>query len=348
MNEFEYNFVTRVLHKMVLGNSLISKASFEFDGHFVKGRLLPSTDNHIFVSGLARAGTTILLKAFFETNEFVSLTYSDMPFVLAPNLWKKIKPASSASIELKERAHGDRILVNPFSPEAFDEVFWKTFMGNHYIYKDRLVPHTVPPDVIKNFQNYIANIIFSNKKDKTARYLSKNNNNILRLKSLSNAFPNSYFLVLFRNPLQHASSLLNQQKRFIQIQKTNAFTLKYMNWLGHYEFGLGQKPFVFDPLNFDTIIKYSNDSINYWLTIWKDYYQYILDNPFGNVLLIQYEKLCNPETRLIAKINAKLSTSIPETDSYFIKAKEWTDINANASLLQHCDTVYEGLTKRAL
>lgn len=44
----------------------------------------------IFICGLARAGTTILMRSIYETNEFASLTYEDMPLVIAPNIWAKI------------------------------------------------------------------------------------------------------------------------------------------------------------------------------------------------------------------------------------------------------------------
>ena len=52
--------------------------------------------------------------------------YADMPFILAPNLWSKIN--LNHQTELSERAHGDGILINSESPEAFEEVFWKTFV----------------------------------------------------------------------------------------------------------------------------------------------------------------------------------------------------------------------------
>ena len=39
---------------------------------------------------MARSGTTILLNAIYETNEFASLTYQDMPFILSPNIWSKL------------------------------------------------------------------------------------------------------------------------------------------------------------------------------------------------------------------------------------------------------------------
>ena len=46
--------------------------------------------NHVFVSGMARSGTTILLNAIYETDEFAALTYQDMPFILSPNIWSKL------------------------------------------------------------------------------------------------------------------------------------------------------------------------------------------------------------------------------------------------------------------
>ena len=44
---------------------------------------------HVFVTGMARSGTTILLQALHDTGKFASLTYADMPIVLSPNLWSK-------------------------------------------------------------------------------------------------------------------------------------------------------------------------------------------------------------------------------------------------------------------
>ena len=65
-----------------------------------------------------------------------------------------------------ERAHGDGIKVSTESPEAFEEVFWKTF--NHY-----------EDDSIEKFKIYINNIL---KKSNKKRYISKNNQNIKRVK----------------------------------------------------------------------------------------------------------------------------------------------------------------------
>ena len=42
-------------------------------------------------------------------------------------------------------------------------------------------------------------------------YLCKNNNSLLRIKSLINKFPKAKFLLSFRNPLDHSISLLKQK-----------------------------------------------------------------------------------------------------------------------------------------
>ena len=184
------------------------------------------TDNkHVFVSGLARSGTTILLNALYESDEFASLSYKDMPFVLAPNLWSKLSP-NKKNIDSVERAHGDGVKVSTESPEAFEEVFWMTFAEDH-------------KDTKEKFKNYVQLI---NHKYQKKRYLSKNNQNIKRLELISKIFPNSKILIPFRNPIQHAYSLLVQHQRFIEYSKKDAFISNYMKWIGHTEFGPNYVP----------------------------------------------------------------------------------------------------------
>ena len=42
--------------------------------------------------------------------------------------------------------------------------------------------------------------------------------------------------------------LMHQHQKFSILQKNNQFIKKYMNWLGHYEFGLIHKRFKFENL----------------------------------------------------------------------------------------------------
>ena len=84
-------------------------------------------DKHVFVAGLARSGSTILLNAIYDSNLFASSSYLDMPFILAPNLWKKLQKKNIDYNKFIERSHKDGVKISIKSPEAFEEVFWKTF-----------------------------------------------------------------------------------------------------------------------------------------------------------------------------------------------------------------------------
>ena len=167
------------------------------------------SNKHVFVSGMARSGTTILLNAIYKTNEFGSLTYDDMPFILSTNLWKKFK-VDTLNVGNNERAHGDGIKINIKSPEAFEEVFWKTFNKGEV-------------NLSIEFNNFI-NLILKNKNQ--IRYLSKNNQNINRIDLIKTNFPKSSILIPFRDPLQHAYSLLTQHKKFTKLQKNDNFVFK--------------------------------------------------------------------------------------------------------------------------
>ena len=114
--------------------------------------------------------------------------------------------------------------------------------------------------------NYFQLICLSQNKIK---YLSKNNLNFNRVNLISNFFPNCNFLIPIREPLQHANSLLNQHLHFSQLQKKDDFIRRYMNYLGHNEFGLNHKPWN-KPIHFNDL-----NNINYWLEQWNLFYEFI-------------------------------------------------------------------------
>ena len=194
------------------------------------------------MSGLPRSGTTLLMRSLYETNQFASLTYEDMPFILSPNLWSKITGRKIKSYTSKERAHGDNIQININSPEAFDEIFWRVKLKNKYILTNKLILHEADDDIIEDFRNFVSLLLYKYKKK---LYLSKNNNNLLRLGSIIKSFPNCLILIPFRDPVQQANSLLIQHKNFTQMQNQNKFVKNYMSYLVHYEFGANHRQYEF-------------------------------------------------------------------------------------------------------
>ena len=249
----------------------------------------PVIEKPVFIAGMARSGSTILLNALYETGLFRSLTYRDMPFILMTGTWKGLASRNRVQSEKTERAHGDRLLVDLDSPEAFEEVFWRTFHGERYIREDRVISHEVPASELGSFREFVCHVLLSRDSDTQTRYLSKNNNNLLRLGTIRQAFPDAVLILPFREPLQQALSLKRQHELFLKTHAQDKFGMEYMNWLGHFEFGLGHKQYIygegenpFDPATLD-----------YWLHCWGDAYGYALQTAPPGTVFLGYEQMCD-------------------------------------------------------
>ena len=82
-------------------------------------------DRPIFICGLARAGTTILLELLAQHPDTGTFRYQDYPFPMLPTWWDKMNWARN--ITPVERSHKDGITVTPESPEAMEEMIWMHF-----------------------------------------------------------------------------------------------------------------------------------------------------------------------------------------------------------------------------
>ena len=265
-----YSRLQQLLHIFALSSKFIRTVTFDLENLLTRPN--HKIDNHVFISGLARSGSTILLNAIFKSNKFSSLLYKDMPFILAPNLWSMLSPINN-NISSVERSHGDGIMISLNSPEAFEEVFWKT-IGDKSV------------DSEEKFKSYV-NLI--NHKYQQHRYLSKNNQNIRRISLINNIFPKSKILIPFRNPIQQANSLLNQHKKFIKASKKDKFVSDYMNLIGHTEFGPKYIPLYRNQIKFDNDME-----LNHWIEQWYLVYKNSLSafELNNSVKFICYEELC--------------------------------------------------------
>ncbi|HKT86350.1 MAG TPA: sulfotransferase [Novosphingobium sp.] len=290
MFEHDYTAADRLLHRLALGVPTVAELSFDLDQRASgAAALVPEVraGEHVFVTGLARSGTTVMLRHLHRSGPFRSLTYRDMPFVLAPNLWKRFSARWQRRQEERLRAHGDRIMVSADSPEALEEVFWRIFSGSDYIRRDALVPYRPDGDVLARFRRYVAAILAPGGSGQ--RYLSKNNNNILRLSALRDAFPNAFVVIPFRHPATQASSLWRQHKLFSGMQEESPFVRSYMDWLGHHEFGQGHRPFLFGggpPRDL------SPELPDYWLDTWTRAHEALTAQADERSLFVCYEDLC--------------------------------------------------------
>ncbi|CAN5659776.1 sulfotransferase [soil metagenome] len=265
----------------------------------------------VFVTGLARAGTTVLMRMLHHGGNFASLTYRDMPFPLAPNSWAHLGKRWNRSIATRERGHGDGLTHDLDTPEAIEEVFWRAFEGDRYIEKAGLVPSSPDQETLEDFQLFVRLVQLRYGR---ARYLSKNNNNVLRLPGLVSAFPDAVLIHPFREPLQQAASLLNQHRRACVTQANDPFRRKFMTWLGHREFGLDQRPFMFadaPPGGGD------RQSINYWLQTWISVYRSLLRQPdpvSARQLFVDFDLLCAGDSQMPAILAKSVDADIPPMD----------------------------------
>jgi hypothetical protein len=338
----DYSLLSRLLHELALGRDAIAEASFAIE-RATAGRSSPggARGDPVFVSGLARSGSTALLRGLFEGGEFCSLTYRDMPFVLAPGLWSRVTARSRTDRAATERAHGDGIMVDFDSPEALDEVFWRVFEGERYIRADRLVPVEASEETVESFRTYVALI---QRRYGGRRYLSKNNNNILRIPSLIRAFPECRILCPYRDPAQQAYSLLRQHQLFCERHRADAFSRRYMRWLVHCEFGADHRPFAWgaetdlDPM-----------SLDYWIVQWTAIYAHLVGVVRGyprNVLPVSYERLCADADKTLGTLGLFLGTSKP-IPARFAASIADLPVRPTEALLDRAWEVYRALDDQA-
>ncbi len=338
-----YTFLQRILHKISLENGIFLEASFLLEKEIQKYSLKEAPEiPKVFISGLARSGTTSILNNLVNEGSFFSLGYKNLPFIMMPSLSKKIY-SPKINKTFKERAHGDSILVNEESPEAIDEVFWKMILENSFIGKNGMNFHKLNEKVIHEYVNFILLHLQGAESNQTI-YCTKNNNNILRLSSLENYFPNETFIITFRDPVQHALSLRNQHYKFVEKQKKDPFILSYFNSLGHHEFGLGLKPFYLgDDLIFSRISNGDSQTMDYWLYVWMNYYKYFLNIQTGNEILISFEKLCLNPNKEMKKIFKKTKVKGKPTFEPYEQTQYRLDEEVDAHLMSECYQIYNQL-----
>ena len=343
----QYNRYDRIIHNLILNNKLILNLTLDLEDKIFRKKK-NNIKKKLFICGYARSGTTTVLNSLYNSGQFDSLLYNNLPFALSPRINKfflKFSRLENQDLENKrERSHKDGIFIDKNSPEAFEEIFWKTKLKNDYVKKYYLKKNNISDEIIHEFENYIELI---NNKNKT--YLSKNNNNILRIEHLS-SIENSNIFILIREPFSHSKSLLKQHINFLNQQNNDKFVLEYMNSLGHYEFGQNQKSF-FSPGKYSEKTK-----LIYWLSEWQKTYKNILDefnqNKKNNVFFVTYEGLCENPEKLFNKVEELYDLNLEYKQSNFtnynLYKKEQNFSNEETLLLEDCQKLYKIIKDKSI
>lgn len=330
----KHSKTSKWLHDFGMGNRSLAELSFDLEC-MLAGRT-PKVDQAVFVTGLARSGTTSVFNHIYSSGSFASLLYSDMPFLLMPNLWGKHQRPSDG--KKTERFHGDNILVGSDSPEALAEFSWKVFLKDSYIGKDFLQMHNIEQEHIAKYEKYMSLVCLARNK---SQYLSKNNNNILRLKGILNLDTPKTVVMLYRHPLQHAASLMKLHAKFSQAQTEDPFILRYFNYLGHHEFGLNQKPFYLNPEVSEQLAYKDKNNFDFWLLSWLNYYSHVVKHHLKDVMLISFKDVCENPIPVYSYLCERLNfpSQIQYPDPYTPPTYEIP--MHSATLLHECLLVYE-------
>lgn len=350
----EYSVLDRLLHKIAFNNIEIQKKLSSIEDKVWKQDLENiRIEKPVFVTSMARAGTTILLEVLGKDSEFVTYSYRSMPFLLIPILWSKLSSNFKQKEELKERAHGDGIEISYDSPEAFEEVLWMAFYESHYgeSYIRTWQDGDYNPEFNTFFCNHVRKLIFNGRKiqNNVSRYLSKNNANIARIPLLLKIFPDCKIVVPVRDPQEHILSIIRQHKRFLEKHKLDHFSLEYMKWLGHFEFGKALKPFLFDSRlkDFTDIENNYEFWAVYWMEVYKSIYQLALKR--DNIYFFDHEDACNNTKesfdKLLEFIESSTTSSELPIEKFRPKTTRQEIKDLSSDTKDQLYTLYEDLRK---
>jgi hypothetical protein len=322
--------MNKIIHQIVFKQPVFNKLFYEFE----KKEIGKQDFESIIITGLARSGTTSLLRELVRNDITCSLNYKNMPLIIAPKMQKLLGYFSGTMLKEVERSHQDGIMINTSSSEAFDEVFFQVYERDSYTFKNHLNEYES-----KHINSYIEFInhflVVNNKKI----YVTKNNNHILRLPQIieSEEFK---ILITFRDPLTHAASLDKQDLIHSNLQKKDSFSLDYMNYLGHFEFGLNKKYFNFKNAKVNVLDYERND---FWLAQWINYYDYIimLTKKYQEINLINFDDWCSKDELLLNRIKFITGLTLNKKDVYLPLKKP--SFNVDEKLLKIADNIFQEL-----
>ncbi len=255
----------------------------------------------IYVTSLARAGTTIVTELLNQHPDTTSHQYSDFPWVWTPYWRNYLRQRSQiAKPETSERAHKDRIMISADSPEAAEEIIWSYFFKNSHIpeVSNVLDQHTSKPAFEKFYAEHQRKLLLVRK---ASRYLAKGNYNISRLAYIHKLYPDAKFIIPVRNPVNHIASLAKQHQFFNQAAKVVPRVGEQLQLAGHWEFGPGRKAANFGDNLATAEINAAwecGDEITGWAMLWNNTYKHLLKQLAAQpeltkaCHLFRYEDLC--------------------------------------------------------
>ena len=256
-----------------------------------------SIDRPIYITGIARAGTTILLETLARHTQTATHRYRDFPGQFTPVWWSRGQTSVDATPE--ERAHGDRIKVTQDSPEAMEEPLWMAFFTDAHCQQASNVisRHTTHLRFEQFYRDHLRKILLVRG---GSQYVAKGNYNLTRIGYLQSFLPDARFVIAIRHPRDHIASLMKQQRLFCAGETKHPRALAHMRWVGHFEFGLDRRPISIGNGVAEQIAKLwqQGEEVRGCARYWASLYGWLFDLLQGDdslrnaVQFVRFEDLC--------------------------------------------------------
>jgi Sulfotransferase family len=268
-------------------------------------------DRPVYIAGLARSGSTILLEVVASSPGIATHQYRDYPPIFTPYAWNWwLRHVPLGKPEPAERTHADGIMVTDQSPEAMEEVLWMAFFDHlHDSGQSNILDGSVTnPRFEKFYRDHIAKLILVRG---ARRYASKENYNITRLEYLQRLFPDAKFVIPIRHPASHIASLIKQHRLFGAGQRESPEALAHLQRVGHFEFGLDLRPINTGAGSSAAEVAAlwaRGEEVRGWARYWAAIYEFVArrldENPALRkaTLVVRFEDLCATPAEMLARL----------------------------------------------
>lgn len=267
-------------------------------------------DRPVYIAGLARSGSTILLELLARHPDVATHRYRDFPLLPIPWAWNWFLDRAGRTDDVAaERAHRDRIMITPESPEAFEEVLWMAFFPRLHDPRSIAVlsGNEKHPRFEAFYRDHIRKILLLRG---GRRYVAKGNYNVTRLAYLKKLFPDARFIVPVRDPVWHIASLMKQHSLFVSSGRQDERITRYLRRAGHFEFGLDRRAInVGEDGEAAHRLWQKGEEVAGWAAQWAAVYGHvadILEEPdiAEAVKIVRYEDLCADPAEVVAAVLA--------------------------------------------